>query len=260
MKADPVIGFRLSPLQAHAWPLLTRGAGSALRVDALIAGRGRLDVAGVVKALEAVARDYEILRTSFTEVRDGVVLQCVSDTADVSVKTLRCDWWRSPRRSAFAWSSSSKGNAQTDVRRLCEAVLVSVSGAPHRAPHKEPSGESPRDCMYLGLSPLVADRRTLWLLARALMDRWAGRASVGAPPSSGSRAIRRYRGVETCRPRLGGCRGGPALLGDAGPGLERARGAAVHAADSHDGSISARTRAGRGRVVAGELARASRRQ
>src|ERR1044071_6473041 len=120
MSAEDPIGFRLSPLQRHLWPMRTSG----LRVDTLVAAPRELDRAVVEASLASLARAHEILRTGFVEA-DGRVWQGVSTEIAISVDAFEAPGGELETVGARVRAIADVRLAMNDDERLCYVALVS---------------------------------------------------------------------------------------------------------------------------------------
>jgi len=132
-----------------------RGYGVALRVEALLATETSMDLETVQGAIDSLAQDCEILRTDFVELSDGTVLQRISDSSELRVESLDL-----PDADAAAIWSRLRILHETSRPNWSSTVFVTGAGGRHY--------------LYLNMSALLADRRSLWTLSRELMSRCAG--------------------------------------------------------------------------------------
>lgn len=149
MSHETTTGFRLSPLQQRLWSQHKDGALPG--VEALVSAE-RLDCASIQALLNSLVAEHEILRTQFAEV-GGLVVQTISANTAPRLEVIEL----ASAGPADAWS---RARVVAETQRLGEPRFWSIVFV----------RTSDRDYLYLRLSPLIGDRYSVWLLARALSE------------------------------------------------------------------------------------------
>src|SRR4051794_6040640 len=86
MLKEVIEGLRLSPQQKHVWGLQQHDRAQAYRAQVVVSIDGRLDVAGLIAAVEQVIERHEILRTTFCCVPGMTIpLQIINESSEALV-------------------------------------------------------------------------------------------------------------------------------------------------------------------------------